>query len=167
MLDAACALLAAAAGDRRLEIEVVVLASERRTKFSRHVVLRPHWTDGPRRPAPLPGSRTAGMLATAVRSVLGAELRIETTTTGKVGNFVDASVYSRDRCFRVAGSTKLGDDVRAAFAVCDRRVWRSNGGTTAAWVDGRPSAAALSVRATLVVPELPDDFLPASDCIAL
>ena len=46
VVSAACDALVAAAGDRSLEIEVIVLASARKTKFSRHVVLRPHWTAG-------------------------------------------------------------------------------------------------------------------------
>ena len=65
VVSAACDRLMAAAGDRPLEIEVIVLASARPTKFSRHVVLRPHWTDGTRRPAPLAGSPHAGHLADA------------------------------------------------------------------------------------------------------
>ena len=156
----ACAALRAAANGPSLEVEVVVLASERDTKFSRHVVLRPHRTDGARRPAPLAGSRDAGRLAAKVSSALGSALHVQSTGAGACGNFVDARVYSSERCFRVAGSTKYGDDGRAAFTVRDRWLVRGRGLEDAA----RPFAPS-QLRESLVVPALARDF--AAECIAL
>jgi len=120
VVSAACDALLAAAGDRALDVEVVVLASERPTKFSRHVVLRPHWTGGGRRPAPLAGSQHAGALAAVVVKALGEALTVQSGDSRTTTSFVDTGVYTRDRCFRVWGSTKHGDDAGAAFAVRDR-----------------------------------------------
>ena len=120
VLSAACDALVAAAGDRPLEIEVIVLASARPTKFSRHVVLRPHWTDGARRPAPLAGSPHAGHLADVVIKALGDALTVQSGDARTTTSFVDTGVYTRDRCFRVWGSTKHGTT----------RVLRSRDGAT-------------------------------------
>ena len=65
VVSAACDRLMAAAGDRPLEIEVIVLASARPTKFSRHVVLRPHWTDGARRRRRSPARSTPAISRTS------------------------------------------------------------------------------------------------------
>ena len=135
----------AAAGDRPLEIEVIVLASARPTKFSRHVVLRPHWTDGTRRPAPLAGSPHAGHLANVVIKALGDALTVQSGDARTTTSFVDTGVYTRDRCFRVWGSTKHGDKAEAAFDVTEQRVFPGS----------RPVAFTRSkLRETLVVPEL-------------
>ena len=145
VVSAACDALVAAAGDRPLEIEVIVLASARPTKFSRHVVLRPHWTDGTRRPAPLAGSPHAGHLADVVIKALGDALTVQSGDARTTTSFVDTGVYTRDRCFRVWGSTKHGDDEAAAFDVTEQRVFPGS----------RPVAFTRSpLRETLVVPEL-------------
>ena len=145
VVSAACHALVAAAGDRPLEIEVIVLASARPTKFSRHVVLRPHWTDGARRPAPLAGSPHAGHLADVVIKALSDALTVQSGDARTTTSFVDTGVYTRDRCFRVWGSTKYGDDEAAAFAVTEQRVSPGS----------RPVAFTRSpLRETLVVPEL-------------
>jgi hypothetical protein len=145
VISAACDALVAAAGDRPLEIEVIVLASARPTKFSRHVVLRPHWTDGERRPAPLAGSPHAGHLADVVIKALGDALTVQSGDARTTTSFVDTGVYTRDRCFRVWGSTKHGDKAEAAFAVTEQRVSPGS----------RPVAFTRSpLRETLVVPEL-------------
>ena len=167
VVSAACDALVAAAGDRPLEIEVIVLASARETKFSRHVVLRPHWTDGARRPAPLADSQHAGHLARrvvaalgdalTVVAALGDALTVQSGDARTTTSFVDAGVYTRDRCFRVWGSTKHGDDAGAAFAVRNR--WLLPG--------LRPSArpfAPSPLRETLVVPELQPG---AVDCLEI
>ena len=145
VVSAACDALVAAAGDRPLEIEVIVLASARPTKFSRHVVLRPHWTDGTRRPAPLAGSPHAGHLANVVIKALGDALTVQSGDARTTTSFVDTGVYTRDRCFRVWGSTKHGDKAEAAFDVTEQRVFPGS----------RPVAFTRSpLRETLVVPEL-------------
>ena len=146
VVSAACDRLVAAAGDRPLEIEVIVLASARPTKFSRHVVLRPHWTDGARRrPAPLAGSPHAGHLADVVIEALGDALTVQSGDARTTTSFVDTGVYTRDRCFRVWGSTKHGDKAEAAFDVTEQRVFPGS----------RPVAFTRStLRETLVVPEL-------------
>jgi len=145
VVSAACHALVAAAGDRPLEIEVIVLASARPTKFSRHVVLRSHWTDGARRAAPLAGSQHAGHLARRVVAALGDALTVQSGDARTTTSFVDTGVYTRDRCFRVWGSTKHGDTAGAAFAVTEQRLFPGS----------RPVAFTRSeLRETLVVPEL-------------
>ena len=156
VVSAACDRLMVAAGERPLEIEVIVLASARPTKFSRHVVLRPHWTDGARRAAPLAGSQHAGHLAEVVVKALGDALTVQ-SDDARTTSFVDTGVYTLDRCFRVWGSTKHGDDAGAAFAVRNR--WLLPG--------LRPSArpfAPSPLRETLVVPELQPG---AVDCLEI
>ena len=158
VVSAACDRLMVAAGERPLEIEVIVLASARPTKFSRHVVLRPHWTDGARRrPAPLAGSPHAGHLADVVIEKLGDALTVQSGDARTTTSFVDTGVYTRDRCFRVWGSTKHGDDAGAAFAVRNR--WLLPGLRPGA----RPFAPS-QLRETLVVPELQPG---AVDCLEI
>ena len=97
VVSAACDTLVAAAGDPPLEIEVIVLASARPTKFSRHVVLRPHWTDGARRAAPLAGSQHAGHLAEVVVKALGDALTVQSDDARTTSCLLYTSPSPRDR----------------------------------------------------------------------
>lgn len=160
----ACDILFRSTARRPLEIDVVVLASERATKFSRHVVLRPHWSGIPRVPAPLAGSGAARLLADAVIATLGPTCRVQASAGADAVTtkpFVDARVYSRERCFRVAGSTKLGDPPSAAFVVCDRQHVR--GGPIEVAVSA--AFAPTELQESLVVPALLPTFDRVADCL--
>jgi len=163
-----------------LEVEVVALDSHKPTKYSRHLILRPHIVDivemaaatataapaSKRLPLPLAGTAAAKVLARLVCDRLGEVLHVHTkksaaqpprpaplpvgealgeaahaanagsaaeaalradpatasdgvteapsaddgagTQAAKPASFVDLSVYTRNRCFRIVGSTKLG-----------------------------------------------------------
>ena len=155
--------LRAAAGSRGIELPVLVLASDRPTKFSRHVLIRPRWehVEGAGELAPLRDSRAAGRLAAAVTARLGAEVQLQAGGANATACFVDAAVYSRDRCFRVLGSTKYGDDIRAALVAkfCDEDFGRGPRRCRA------PAVDEVGLHECLVVPELPDDFNADVDCL--
>ena len=75
-----------------LEVEVVVLASERAAKYSRHLVLRPFWAAPARAPAPLSGSTGgAAVLARRVDDALGAAGAVA-RGDGSPGRFIDLGV---------------------------------------------------------------------------
>ena len=122
--DAGVAELEAAAAAQRsdvsLHVEVVVLASERPDKFSRHLIVKSYWTGGKlgcsRIAAPLEGSSAAGEVAARVSAALGPAGVVE-AEGHKPTAFVDSAVYRKDALFRLAGCTKLGDEPAAAFAV--------------------------------------------------
>ena len=145
VVDAAVAELDTAAAREHppaaLRVEAVVLASERPAKFSRHVVLRVFRVGGG--PAPLSGSRAAGALAASVSAALGPAGVVEAEGR-KPTAFVDAGVYTRARCFRLEGCSKLGAAAGSALAVSGRVVVRGAPG---------PIPAAPGLRGTLVVPE--------------
>lgn len=157
--------LRAAAGSRGIKLPVLVLASDRPTKFSRHVIIRPRWehVEGAGELAPLRDSRAAGRLAAAVTARLGAEVQLQAGGANATACFVDAAVYSRDRCFRVLGSTKYGDDIRAALVskYCDEDFGRGPRRCSA------PPVGEVGLHECLVVPELPDDFNADVDCLVL
>ena len=75
--------------------------------------------------APLYGPLVlAGRLARRVDAELGDALTVQSVQSGDVQtttSFVDTGVYTRDRCFRVWGSTPHGDDDAAAFDVAGQR----------------------------------------------
>ena len=154
VVDAAVAELEAAAAREdppaALRVEAVVLASERPAKFSRHVVLRVFRGDGG--PAPLAGSRAAGVLAARVSAALGPAGVVEAEGR-KPTAFVDAGVYTRARCFRLEGCSKLGAAAGSALAVSGRAARGAPG----------PIPAAPGLRGTLVAPLL----LAAPRCLGL
>ncbi|KAL1526788.1 hypothetical protein AB1Y20_015484 [Prymnesium parvum] len=133
----------------RLEVDVLALDSHRPAKFSRHLILRPHLLveGGSRAPLPLAGSATAGVLARTVCSRLGSALEVRSSSASEASCFVDLGVYTRSRCFRLVGSSKL-----ASPAVLSLNSQLSQ---------LRPSSRILiessistQLRETLVVPEL-------------
>ena len=142
-VSAACDALVAAAGDRPLEIEATARVGAADQVLAPR---RPAALDGrQRRPAPLAGSPHAGHLADVVIKALGDALTVQSGDARTTTSFVDTGVYTRDRCFRVWGSTKHGDDAGAAFDVTEQRVFPGS----------RPVAFTRSkLRETLVVPEL-------------
>ena len=132
--------------DGHLEVEVVALDSHKPSKYSRHLVLRPHLVPPSayqceRIPLPLAGSPSAKTFARLVCARLGDRLRVATSRDAeadpapapaapvaeqqpvsgqgapvgdgalaskpKGGCFIDLGVYTRKRCFRIVGSSKL------------------------------------------------------------
>jgi len=146
--DAALARRAVAEG--RLEVEVVALDSHRVDKWSRHAILRPHLLlpSGARVPLLLASQEQAGRVAKAVIARLGQQLDVDKRGGGGVACFVDKSVYSCNRAFRLVGSSKLGSTAVLTL---------SDGATSLPGLLGsRPSSLPLSaqLRLSLVNPEL-------------
>ena len=117
------AKLMAAAGDRPLEIEVDRARKDgvAGTKFSRHVVLRPHWTDGARQAAALlAGSQHAGHLADVVIKALGDALTVQSgDARGRPTSFVEPASTRATAASRL-GVDEARNDEAAAFAVKER-----------------------------------------------
>ena len=165
-------------------VESILLDSHRADKYSRHLILRPHLLVGsapPKRiPMPLGGTESAKALAEGVCAHLGerlsvarkgvqssvaaaAEAQVHAQAAappppagGAKANFVDLGVYTRSRCFRLLGSSKLGSRayLRINDAACtDLPVALSPPLSLRPLVD--------QIRYTLVNPELPLPCAPA------
>ena len=128
-----------------VEVELLVLDSHRPTKYSRHLILRPHLVCVPssaaaasspseRLPLPLASVAAAKVLAKLVCERLGVALNVQKkvpppnaaaeptaggypavdntaadgTAAVATDSFVDMAVYTRNRAFRLVGSSKLG-----------------------------------------------------------
>lgn len=137
-----------------LETDVIVLDSHRSTKFSRHLILRPHMrTSSGRTPLPLNDSATAGLLARTVCQRLGSAIQVEpprsAATSNTSASFVDLGVYTRSRCFRLIGSSKRGMGSPAVLS------WNEKLSVLGVGVgDVGVADLASQLRETLVVPEL-------------
>ena len=109
------AILPSCASHRDVTIEPLVLAATHRNgKFSRHVILQvssaaPTLTG--RRAVLLPGAKAAGALASDVARRLAGDL-------ARAAVQVDLGIYHTGRCFRLIGSSKLaGEHGQAAFTL--------------------------------------------------
>lgn len=123
-----------------LEIDAVFLDSSRESKFSQHVVLRSYSADlnGRRTLAPLSGLAIAKQVAVNTVDVLEGE---------NEKSVIDLAVYTQNRCFRLAGSSKLGAGVPL------RLVRRLRYGKNMSCCDlGLPCESDL--QETIVVPEI-------------
>ena len=170
---------------------MLFLDSHKPTKYSRHLLLRPHFltNDKSERIAmPLAGSPSAKVLARLVCAAMGERLRVQTakglaaadasetdatathpnaqphvhphatgeasavaSTGPKDGCIVDLGVYTRNRCFRIVGSSKLPP--------------KPNGGGGAGAATNTVSAAAAAPRAVaLTINDTHSNGLPPQLC---
>ena len=103
-----------------LAFEILTMDSHSSSKWSRHVVLSPFTND--RQPVLLCSTRDAGALAQAISNKLPSRLEVRrqasrgdaVTST----SFLDTSVYSRNRLFRLIFSSKLGPAQNPTLTPC-------------------------------------------------
>lgn len=143
IVDAAVSVIRRLCGSTEVEIDAIFLDSSRPNKFSQHVVLRSFVLPfGRRILAPLQGSEAAGKVA---------RLTVDQLKDDFDKAAVDVLVYTKSRCFRIEGSSKLGSAIPLRIRSCLRYAKDSV-------VEVEPPKPG-DLRRTLVVPELPPDHV--------